>query len=105
MPYDGTGLDEATKVLLEARHLIEEGWCQGAYEDAAGNVCLRRALWCGSFATASWDDIDAAFERVVERLPPIYARTTRPIQDWNDVRGRTQAEVLALLDRAIAGGE
>src|SRR4051812_16046026 len=104
MPYDGTGLDKATKVLIEARRLVEEGWCQGAYEDAAGRVCLHRATVLGCFVVTFWD-WKAAYSRVRALIPPTYEGVfLDPVQAWNDAYGRTQAEVLALLDRAIAGG-
>lgn len=106
MPYDGTGLSETTKVLLEARRLVEEGWCQGAYEDATGRVCLQRALYLGLLASDSrLTPGMTAFDRVVKLLPLPSPGRPRQIQDWNDAPGRTQTEVLELLDLAIADSE
>lgn len=108
MPYDGSGLDETTKVLLEARRLVEKGWCQGVYADPAGRVCLHRALALGSLAAAGISvsvEWERAFIRVIALIPPCGARANDRVQWWNDDPQRTQAEVLALLDRAIAGGD
>lgn len=107
MPYDGeSDLDGTTKVLLEARRLVEEGWCQGAYEDEAGRVCLQLALYLGQGASESQVTVGmSASDRVVKLIGPFYASATHPIQGWNDAPERTQAEVLELLDRAIADSE
>jgi hypothetical protein len=45
MPFDGTKLDEATRVLIEARQiLIEKGWITCVCEDDEGRHCAMGAI-------------------------------------------------------------
>lgn len=74
--------------------LLEQGWCQGRYQDTNGAHCLLGAMmtisrWRPSLART------AAVERLVRDLP------SGTLPDWNDTKGRTLGEVIALIDRTL----
>lgn len=89
------------EILRRARERIARGWCQHVNARAADGREVepsdRAVEWCA--VGAVWRDVDAllAVERVLQ---------LRGFSDalwvWNDQPGRTQAEVLALFDEAIA---
>lgn len=91
------------QLLRKARALVERGWIQHhSYEGEAmqpTSVCLVAAT---SFA--AWDqrwlpeNIEA--ETVADELIATAIGTDDAV-GWNDTEGRTQAEVLAAIDRAI----
>lgn len=92
MPFDGT-LNEISRVLLDARALIEIGWCQNAirYGDA---VCMRGAI----------ESVDAPFGAKHLALDELKAAIGGGlISVWNDAPERSKEEVLAAFDRAIFG--
>ena len=81
--------------FLEMRDLINErGWCQHTSRDEQGRICLMGAYHgtCDTsrFFTANFKD--STYYR-------LYQATDRSPISWNDTPGRTQAEVLALLER------
>jgi len=92
------------EVLKEAREKIRQGWCQGGpardHRDAtistgdpnACKWCLFGALMA---VTDDWDGPRAAIKEF----------TGCSLAEWNDAPGRTKAEVLALLDKAIERAE
>ena len=102
---------EGTAVLKVARELLtpEEAWVQDVHaRDELGAPCWPghgACQWClvGAIeeaahridSTQHTTLADAALDRVRARGPQYVAR-------WNDQQKRTHAEVLALLDRAIA---
>lgn len=82
--------------LEKARALIARGWCQNTQIDADGNVCVVGAI-----------KLAAGVEHIsVYRHLGFTMDTSRPNETWpavwNDAPGRTQAEVLARFDAAIA---
>lgn len=103
-------MTDVIETLKKARDLIarEGGWTQGAYaRDAAGSACSIGAnaqCFCtlGALRLASDGDRDlarAAAAALRDRHSMVW------IDDWNDTPGRTQAEVVALFDAAIAAEE
>lgn len=98
--------DETRAVLRAARELVARGWNQGSYAvDAEG----RRTAWGGDDAVA-WCAVGAT-HRSAGRSGPILPAITAlraavglppdvTLPEWNDAPERTQAEVLAALDRA-----
>lgn len=104
-----TAPETALDVLRRARERVAKGWCRRAYaRDSAGaecdwdspavaSVCLSRALGapCDEHTSAA---VNSAFDIVA-------AEAVSYVHRWNDAPGRTQAEVLALLDRVIAEQE
>jgi len=97
------------EVLRGARAKIAQGWCQGASaRDADGQLTgvtqPDACCWCAigavyAAAPLEPDSGDAAFEYLARVTPGHLIGT------WNDDPSRTQAEVLALFDRAIAQQE
>jgi hypothetical protein len=88
------------QVLTEARKLISQGWTQGEYKRVVDGV----ECWCISGAihqAASYDKPSvlkfAALFRSL-RADDFYLS----LIEWNDAPGRTQEDVPALIDRAIA---
>jgi hypothetical protein len=95
VPFEG----ESVEVLKAARLRIMQGWCPDAGSDNHGGVCALIAIsnsggWthneflCGK-ADATTDYLREAIGQ-------------RDIVEWNDSPGRTQAEVIAAFDKAIA---
>jgi hypothetical protein len=88
------------QVCLDAIDLIEQrGWCQGTAEepgtpDKPGPVCVSRALFLAcphSYVLRS---------ALCNKLSGLVS--TRYVHLWNDVPGRTKAEVVAMLRKAAA---
>jgi hypothetical protein len=92
------------QVLTEARKLIAQGWTQGEYKRVINGV----ECWCisGAMGQASPDykPRDLAFAALFYALgdDDLYLSSSSNLTEWNDTPGRTQEEVLALIDRAIA---
>lgn len=104
-------------VLIEARRLIAAGWCQGGFarcdaggckidDPAATHFCIVGALRAAGYrVTRGAPNRTLAAELLVSQAMTgleIYAVN---LVLWNDRPGRTQEEVLALLDRALARQE
>lgn len=103
--------------LERGREMLQRGWCQGALSrDAEGVDCSAvietgpPVSWCmiGAVAGAVNDCSILLYKAIDE----IFAdECLGGIDSWNDEPGRTQAEVIAVFDRAIemareeAGGE
>ncbi len=92
----------ATEILLAARAKIEKGWTQGAYArdrhgEKVGPLDTKAVCWCveGVFFAIG----------VTPSSAGDYFSTAIGTEDypcWNDQLSRTQAEVLAAFDRAVA---
>ena len=102
--------------LAEARKLIAQGWTQGAFyddEDGSGCYCLAGAVGAAEAASVKLPKGRVKFvfysrSKSVQALSDYlggFARGASAVDlvtGWNDAPGRTQEEVLALIDRAIA---
>ena len=94
MPFDGSGLDDVTKLLIEGRERIERGgFCKGRFKSGTA-FCTLGAL--------SWG------ERPSPRQIGARRRLCRAIVDndiirWNDAPERTKQDILDAFDAAIAG--
>jgi hypothetical protein len=92
------------QVLTEARKLIAQGWTQGEYKRVVNGV----ECWCisGAMGQAAPDykpnglEFAALFRAL--RADDFYLSSSTSLIEWNDTPGRTQEDVLALIDRAIA---
>lgn len=94
------------EVLQKARALLEKGWCQGvaARTDKGTSVSPRNrhaTSFCvyGSLCCAGYEenmDLHAAIDDIMFGRLEVYS-----FGAWNDAPGRTQEEVLTLMDRAI----
>lgn len=96
MPFDGTKLDDVTKLLIEGRERIERGWCQGVMRKL-GAVCMVGALYEGTIGSDG--NIYFNAELRLQR-----GAGTDDLPRWNDAPERTKDEVLQAFDRAIANG-
>jgi hypothetical protein len=89
---------DTLEVLIAARAEVEKGWCKYSLEDPDGNVCAHGALErVGSYGRSH------AREALIDALPPEHVHPRHrniSLMLFND--GHTQADVLALFDRAIA---
>lgn len=87
------------EVLKAARGRIEKGWCQGIGRIVNDNGIA--IAWCAVGATAQGqEDLGADADLYLECVIGTHAITS-----WNDAPGRTQAEVIAAFDKAIALAE
>lgn len=97
------------QILTGMRDLIARGWVQGPWAvDKEGNSCRHdhpdAVAWCIAGASYRFFEIDVvtwirARQRIDDLLPEFHS--VSPAVTFNEVPRRTQAEVLALLDRAI----
>ncbi len=107
MPFDGTQyVDPRIEALQRARERIAVGWVQG-YE-----VYARDHWWqfwrakekvCALGAISDNDDgiyADGELLVLLHALGTPFGDSD-DLTEWNDEPGRTQADVLALYDRAI----
>jgi hypothetical protein len=95
-PQVAPTLDEETRnVLRVAKERIAKGWCQGNFI-VEGSYCILGAL--GWFGTGGRHD------EAIRILAGLIGKSAEPKSGlwlWNDDPDRTQAEVVALLDRAL----
>lgn len=89
---------DAKEILAEARRMIEGPgrWTQGSYwRDRDGpSYCLRGAVMVAGAASRESGEMDRALSILHS------AAGCESIIRWNDAPGRTQAEVLDLIDAA-----
>lgn len=96
--------------LITARELLARGWCQRRYAVNAEGTFVSSldpdaVAWCaiGAITRASCaSDAPLSMPPAVDIIRELIAAETMDIEHWNDAPGRTQADVLALFDRAIA---
>lgn len=88
-----------TKVLKEARRLLSQGWCQKVLVKSFPlQYCILGAINEASQPFGLLVSHDA--RQAVSRWVP-----DGVVSAYNDAEGRTQEEVLALMDRAITAIE
>lgn len=88
----------APEVVLKdaASYLEAHGWCQWTMEKAEGSVCLLGSIYAVTTGLGYGTDAEsnAAIEAIALRLG---ADKDYDVAAWNDLSGRTKAEVLAML--------
>ena len=90
--------------LAEARKLIAQGWTQGKNKRVVNGVecyCISGAI----HQAAPYDEpkgLEFAALFLSLRADDFYLSSSTNLTEWNDTPGRTQEDVLALIDRAIA---
>src|SRR5919197_401212 len=112
MPRPGGELT-ADEILRRSRERILDGWCQGAdardergrevppWSDEARSWSILGAVAGTGGADGGLDAVPVA--RLGEAVVALgEAAETDSLVRWNDVAGRTQDEVVALFDRALA---
>jgi len=106
----------AIEVLQYARTLLErpDGWTQGVgardasgepvspYDPRACRFCLFGALERAGKVVGDRDALHAAYALVCAVLGFRFPSESLFLIDWNDIPGRSQRDILELLDRAIA---
>jgi hypothetical protein len=104
------------ETLAEARKLIAQGWTQGAFyddEDGSGCYCLAGAVGAAEAASVKLTKgrVNFVFYSRSKSIAALSAclggrgsgaGAVDLVTEWNDTPGRTQQDVLALIDRAIA---
>jgi hypothetical protein len=90
-------MTDVLDVLIAARAKVEKGWCRFSYVGAGGAVCAQGALdLVGDYGRYGRDALIGALPP--EHLHPRHRNISLML--FNDTH--TQADVLALFDRAIA---
>jgi hypothetical protein len=97
MPFDGTMNPIVLELQTARGRLIERGWCQDSLLEKNGEVCLLGAL---GYQCSSDHALTPAARAIAQVLRLVH--TSGSIALWNDDPRRTKAEVLAVLDQAIA---
>ena len=106
MPFDGTNFEQQDEVLdllrrARDRVVMPDGWCQRSRING-NKVCALGALYLSSYPKGKKHESHSAeldaLRLLGEALPAPYFLVWR----YNDMPGRTQAEIAALYDRAIA---
>jgi hypothetical protein len=97
MPEVPVRESDIIETLKAARAMIERRWCPQGGSDEMGGVCIIAAL----SAVTGWQspEYESARKYVRSAIPNI---GTESLPEWNDAAGRTQGEVIAAFDRAIA---
>jgi hypothetical protein len=103
VPFEG----ESVEVLKAARLRIMQRWCNKAGADDQGGVCAQIAIT----RSADWTHNDFLRGKADKTLDYLHRAINAghrrggydmSIIEWNDADGRTQAEVVAAFDKAIA---
>ena len=93
--------DDVQAALVRTKAMIERGWCQGRNEDG-DRRCLAGAL---AHATTSVSGPRQSWQVWSEALTALKAHLPKGCEDlvvFNDHPDITQADVLALIDKALA---
>lgn len=105
---------ETMQILRDAKGFIVRGWTQGRNARAADGEGVEPAsehavCWClhGAVARACTDLEYPAYHEAMKTVENHLEGTgVRPVvTEWNDVAGRTQKEVLDMLDDVIGNVE
>lgn len=102
-------MTDVKDVLVQAKHIVERGWCQGASTDGRGNLCIRAAISVAAGAVASDTMTEGDFVHrielellAVERLMRHLPEPWDSVPHWNDAADTTLTDVAAILDKAIS---
>lgn len=92
------------EVLRGARAVVQAGWMQGEWESQDGTAhCLGGAI----FVAMGLDDEQGVYEenKALDVIRALGFERLARLVEWNDADARSKAEVLALIDEAIARAE
>lgn len=104
---------KTSEVLLEAKQHVARGWIRHVMVSPEGycmlgavdEVLKQRHLPTGDHIEA-WTSVKEILrQKILELFPDEdrYGDSFSMIAEFNDARGRTQGQVLEVLDKAIAG--
>lgn len=84
--------------------LIRQGWTQGSYAKTGDNMKCdsfspEAAKWCIIGAISACPRYGYGYGSI-DKLAAILPDTVESVASWNDAPGRTQAEVIELLEKA-----
>lgn len=107
-----TEVETIRNILIQARNLVQDGWTQGASArsslgDNLGEVSMfspsaRRFCATGALGRAVAEEgEDAAAHLAAEAIICGSLDNKSSVIEWNDTPGRTQADVVALFNKAI----
>ena len=97
MPFDGSdyvSTTSATRMLMEGRQKVEQGWCQHATRQR-GSVCM-----IGSFTIEDYSAFTAAEGLLLKAMGSL-GYPHRSVPQFNDDFQRTKKQVLEVYDLAI----
>ena len=104
-------MTDTKAILVRARILISDpkSWLQGKQArtgiGTSARACSRRAQsFCvvGALRRAAWELDPGLSPQILRGLIEDHLPPNRGAEDWNDAPRRTHAQVLRLLDKAIA---
>lgn len=75
-----------------ADYIRKHGWCQGTTREFDGGPCCALgAVWsvCGSLGGFNTEELERAIKSEIDGSIP----------NWNDAKGRTKEEVIAVFER------
>jgi hypothetical protein len=104
---------EAIQILIGMRKKLQQGWIQGKAKDEFGNVCLLGALGALTDNYSGFREVKEVAYALCEHiiLSNCYIKLRlgnnlnvlgNRLAVWNDFHGRTQEEVLRLIDDVLA---
>ena len=104
---EGTGVMTNKQLLIAARGYIAKGWTQQEYArkadfESVSTKSPEATCWCieGAIMAA---DTNENLPRQLECLDMLRTEANADnIVSWNDAKGRTQTQVLALFDFVIS---
>ena len=101
--FEARQLTEHGKIYLDAANLLElKGWCQNNASDDRGQVCMSEALHRATYGSQESVNMNTVSDTKAWNLP--YQALTNFIGEdairWNDMAGRTKAEVIEKLREA-----
>jgi hypothetical protein len=88
---------ELVEALKLARAMIEDNWCPKGGTDDKGGVCAIVAMGA---AAGAWSTLYEECRQTLRAAIPL--QLTESVPEWHDAVGRTQGEVIAAFNRAIA---
>lgn len=105
---DSVNIMKTTKeILIEARKLIEHGWCQGSlaktiYGESVDEQHPSARYFCTAGAIYKAEPNNTRAELIIDEIEEEFKGTWSFISKWNDSPDRTKEDVLVLFDKAIA---
>jgi hypothetical protein len=87
------------EILIAAREKVAHGWCQREFVSDDGKLCPLGAINRLGVDRDAAQNAKHALATAIVGPPHVHSSGT--VMQWNDAKGRTQAEVLAAFDKAI----
>ncbi len=94
---------EVKDILVKTKKVIEDGWCQGSFDDLKGNHCLVGAVH-HAVRCSTYDDLKSP---IFDRLRKAWAKVSKKsitkacLIGFNDSPRTTKEKVLRVVNTAI----